>query len=84
MCPRSEEHRRRYRRHRFLGLLPALVLVGGGLYLGLAQRGWLGLVISAVFLFLSASMIATDRPSDQYGGSTERSRSQLPHNHPAL
>jgi hypothetical protein len=54
--------RQRYRRHRILGLLPALVLVGSGLYLGLAQRGWLGLVIGVMFLLLSAVMIATDRP----------------------
>ncbi|HEV8191575.1 MAG TPA: hypothetical protein VGP82_08830 [Ktedonobacterales bacterium] len=67
MTPQS---RQRYRRHRILGLLPALVLVGGGLYLGLAQRGWLGLVAGALFLLLSAVMIATDRPtarSNEYG-----------------
>jgi hypothetical protein len=80
MYPRCEQHRRRYRH---LGLLPALVLVGGGLSLGLAQRGWLGQVISAMFLLLSAIMIAADRPSDPYGEPTEGSRSQFPHD-PAL
>jgi hypothetical protein len=59
MTPQS---RWRYRRHRVLGLLPALVRVGGGLYLGQAQRGWLGLVVGVMFLLLSAVMIATDRP----------------------
>ena len=78
MYRHSEPHRR-YRRHRLLGLLPALVLVGGSLYLGLAQRGWLGLVISSMFLCLSAIMIATDRPSEQHGESNEGSRSQFPH-----
>jgi hypothetical protein len=82
MCPNYERHQRRYRRHRLLGLLPALVLVVGGLYLGLAQQGWLGLVISTVFLILSALMIATDRSSDQYGEPTEGSRSHLLHDPP--
>jgi hypothetical protein len=53
----------RYRRYRILGLLPGLVMVGGGLYLGLAQQNWLVLVAGAAFLLLCAAMIATDRPS---------------------
>ncbi len=54
--------KRRYRRHRILGLLPALVLVVGSVYLGLAGLGWVGLVVGAAFLALSAIMIVTDHP----------------------
>jgi hypothetical protein len=53
----------RYRRYRIRGLLPGLVMVGGGFYLGLAQQKWLVLVAGAVFLLLCAAMIATDRPA---------------------
>ncbi|HZC79625.1 MAG TPA: hypothetical protein VE258_17855 [Ktedonobacterales bacterium] len=59
---RSQRYRR-YRRYRILGLLPGLVMVGGGLYLGLVQQEWLVLVAGAAFLLLCAAMIATDRPT---------------------
>lgn len=64
--------------------IPSAGWSDGGLYLGLPPRDWLGLAISSVFLLLSAIMIATDWPSNQYGESTEGSRLQLPHDHPAL
>src|SRR5262249_40794084 len=53
---------RRHRRYRILGMLLALVLVGEGLYLVLAQSDWTVLVAGAGFLLISAVMIATDRP----------------------
>ena len=59
--PRAQRYQR-YRRYRILGLLPGLVMVGGGLYLGLAQQNWLVFVAGAAFLLLCAAMIATDRP----------------------
>jgi len=61
----SRHDTQRFRRHRILGLLPALVLVSGGLYLGLSGLGWVGLVIGAVFLVISTLMIITDRPTAQ-------------------
>jgi hypothetical protein len=76
----GRRYRRRYRCHRILGLLPALVLLGGGPSLGLAQRGWLGLVDGAVFLLMSTLMIATGRPpapsSDQVDGPSVRQPDQ--------
>ena len=60
--PRAQRAQR-YRRYRILGLLPGLVMVGGGLYLGLAQQKWLVLVAGAAFLLLCAAMIASDRPA---------------------
>ena len=72
MRPRPTQRSQRYRRsqrsqrsqrYRILGLLPGLVMVGGGLYLGLAQQEWLVLVAGAAFLLLCAAMIATDRPT---------------------
>ncbi len=38
MGPRHSPRAQRYRRYRILGLLPGLVMVGGGLSLGLAQH----------------------------------------------
>ncbi|PWT71590.1 MAG: hypothetical protein C5B60_10750 [Chloroflexi bacterium] len=65
----------RYRRYRILGLLPAVVLVAGGLYLGLADGSWIPLLAGVLFLLVSALMIASDR-----GGSdskkTKRSASE--------
>jgi hypothetical protein len=63
MGPRRTPRAQRYRRYRMLGLLPGLVMVGGGLYLGLVQQNWLVLVAGAAFLLLCAAMIATDRPA---------------------
>jgi hypothetical protein len=63
MGPRHTQRAQRYRRYRILGLLPGLVMVGGGLYLGLAQHEWLVLVAGAAFLLLCAAMIASDRPA---------------------
>src|SRR5260370_39636365 len=63
MDPRHTPRAQRYRRYRILGLLPGLVMVGGGLYLGLAQQNWLVLVAGAAFLLPCAAMIATDRPA---------------------
>jgi hypothetical protein len=63
MGPRPTPRAQRYRRYRILGLLPGLVMVGGGLYLGLAQQNWLVLVAGAAFLLLCAAMIASDRPA---------------------
>ncbi len=54
MGPRPTPRAQRYRRYRILGLLPGLVMVGGGLYVGLAQQEWLVLVAGAAFLLLCA------------------------------
>jgi hypothetical protein len=53
--------RRRYRRYRVIGLLPALVIVVGGLYLGAASGNWIPLVAGLLFLIVCVSMIAYDR-----------------------
>jgi len=59
-APRQQ---RRYRRYRILGVLPALVLVSEGFFLGLAQGDWIVFVAGAAFLLISIGMIATDRPA---------------------
>ncbi len=38
-------NRHRYRRYRIVGLLPAVVLVAGGLYLGLTNGSWIPLLL---------------------------------------
>src|SRR5260370_18067137 len=63
MGPRHTQRAQRYRRYRILGLLPGLVMVGGGLSLGLAQHEWLVLPAGTAFLLLCAAMIARDRPA---------------------
>jgi hypothetical protein len=63
MDPRPTPRAQRYRRYRIRGLLPGLVMVRSGLYLGLAQHEWLVLMAGAAFLLLCAAMIATDRPA---------------------
>jgi predicted metal-binding membrane protein len=62
--PRSHpaQIHRRYRRYRVLGMLPALVLLGGGLYLGLAQGDWIIVGGAALFLLITVMMIGTDKP----------------------
>src|SRR5258706_15045504 len=62
MGPRPTPRAQRYRRYRILGLLPGLVMVGGGLYLGLAQQEWLVLVAGAAVLLPCAALIAPHRP----------------------
>jgi hypothetical protein len=54
-------NRDRYRRYRIVGLLPAVVLVAGGLYLGLADGSWIPLMAGVLFLLVCALMIASDR-----------------------
>jgi hypothetical protein len=51
----------RYRRFRILGLLPAVVMVVGGLYLGVAEGSWIPLLAGLLFLLVSTLMIASDR-----------------------
>jgi hypothetical protein len=56
--------RRKYRRYRVFGLLPALVVVAGGLYLGTTTGNWIPLAAGLLFLLVCAGMIAYDsRPS---------------------
>jgi hypothetical protein len=44
-----------------IGLLPALVIVVGGLYLGTAGSNWIPLAAGLLFLLICAGMIAYDR-----------------------
>ena len=53
--------RRRYRRYRVVGLLPALLIVAGGLYLGAATGNWIPLAAGLLFLAVCVGMIAYDR-----------------------
>jgi hypothetical protein len=50
----------RYRRYRIMGLLPAVVILAGGLYLGVADGSWIPLLAGVLFLLLCALMIAFD------------------------
>src|SRR5260370_25737314 len=77
MDPRHTPRAQRYRRYRILGLLPGLVMVGGGLYLGLSQQNWLVLVAGSAFLLLCAAMIASDRPAAHRTGSGTGPQSPL-------
>jgi len=65
--------RRRYRRYRVIGVLPALVIVVGGLYLGTASGNWIPLVAGLLFLLVCAGMIANDRRDR--GGTRDQGRS---------
>jgi len=58
---RQTQPRRKYRRYRVIGILPALVVVFGGLYLGTATSNWIPLVAGLLFLVVCAGMIAYDR-----------------------
>jgi hypothetical protein len=51
----------RYRRYRILGLVPALVIVSGGLYLGIAEGIWITLMAGLLFFLVCSLMIASDR-----------------------
>jgi hypothetical protein len=51
---------RRYRRYRIVGLLPAVVILTGGLYLGVADGSWIPLLAGMRFLLVCALMIAFD------------------------
>jgi hypothetical protein len=53
----------KYRRHRIIGLLPALVLLSGGLYLGVTEGSWIPLLAGLLFLMVCVAMIAADHPS---------------------
>ena len=66
-------NRNRYRRYRFVGLLPAVVLVAGGLYLGLADGTWIPLMAGVLFLLVSALMIASDRT----GSGSKKTKSSV-------
>jgi hypothetical protein len=50
----------RYRRYRVLGTLPALLLLAGGAYLGLALRNWILFDGAALYLLIAVVMIASD------------------------
>jgi hypothetical protein len=50
-----------YRRYRILGLLPALVTLTGGLYLGVAENNWIPVLAGMLFLIVCVGMIAFDR-----------------------
>lgn len=51
---------RRYRRYRIVGLLPAVVILAGGFYLGVADGSWIPLLAGVLFLLVCALMIASD------------------------
>lgn len=68
--------RRRYRRYRVFGLLPALVIVAGGLYLGTTTGNWIPLAAGLLFLVICAGMIAYDRRATR--GSRDRGRAADP------
>jgi hypothetical protein len=57
--------RRRYRRYRVVGVLPALVIVAGGLYLGTSTGNWIPLAAGLLFLLVCAGMIAYDSRSSR-------------------
>ncbi|PWT78587.1 MAG: hypothetical protein C5B60_00920 [Chloroflexi bacterium] len=60
-------HRHRYRRYRVIGLLPAVMILAGGLYLGATDRSWIAVLAGVLFLLVCALMIASDR-----GGSAPK------------
>jgi hypothetical protein len=51
----------RYRRYRIVGLLPAMITLAGGLYLGVAASIWIPLLAGVLFFLMCAVMIASDR-----------------------
>jgi hypothetical protein len=51
----------RYRRYRVIGLLPAVLILAGGLYLGVAESSWIPFLAGVLFLLVCALMIASDR-----------------------
>jgi hypothetical protein len=58
----AQTHRpQRYRRYRIIGLLPALILLTGGLYLGVTEGNWIPLLAGILFLMVCVGMIASDR-----------------------
>jgi hypothetical protein len=52
----------RYRRYRIIGLLPALIILAGALYLGVVEGNWIPLLAGLLFLLVCTGMIASDRP----------------------
>jgi hypothetical protein len=50
----------RYRRYRITGLLPSLIILIGGLYLGVAAGSWIPLIAGLLFLVVCVGMIAFD------------------------
>jgi uncharacterized membrane protein YfcA len=60
---RSDQTRNlhRYRRYRVIGLLPAVIILVGGLYLGVTDDSWIPFLAGALFLLVCALMIASDR-----------------------
>jgi hypothetical protein len=52
----------RHRRYRVLGTLPALLLLAGGAYLGLALGNWILFAGAALYLLIAVVMIASDTP----------------------
>jgi hypothetical protein len=54
-------HLHRYRRYRVIGLLPAVITVVGGLYLGVANGSWIPFLAGMLFLLVCTVMIASDR-----------------------
>jgi hypothetical protein len=55
----------RYRRYRVIGLLPAVIILAGGLYLGVTDHSWIPFVAGALFLLVCALMIASDRKGNK-------------------
>jgi hypothetical protein len=51
----------RYRRYHIIGLLPALIVLAGGLYLGVTEGSWVLLMAGLLFLMVCVGMIASDR-----------------------
>jgi hypothetical protein len=49
-----------HRRYRVIGLLPAVVTLVGGLYLGVADGGWIPLLAGLLFLLVCTLMVASD------------------------
>jgi hypothetical protein len=60
----------RHRRYRIRGILPALIILAGGLYLGVAGGNWTPLLAGLLFLLVCTAMIASDRPGKASRKST--------------
>ena len=72
-------NRHRYRRYRIVGLLPAVVLVAGGLYLGLTNGSWIPLLAGVLFLLVSSLMIASDRTGSDSKKTKRSAFERIPH-----
>jgi hypothetical protein len=55
----------RYRRYRVIGLLSAVIILAGGLYLGVADGSWIPFLAGVLFFLVCSLMIASDRKGNK-------------------